>query len=193
MQHPTPHRNKVLGFTAIELMVCVAIVAILMAIALPSFRNSIERWRVNQYLGEFESTIFKARSEAIKRGGNVFIQKLPDNSATACNRATTSQDWGCGWFIYYSARGISPHNGTDPILQSYPESKKTTLSLLLGSSGATTIKLERWGNINGISALSVTGTPVLGANEPTRNQKTLCLSSGGRLLRQDDGPPCPGA
>ena len=36
------------GFTAIELLVVVAIVAILTALAAPSFTPLIERWRVRQ-------------------------------------------------------------------------------------------------------------------------------------------------
>lgn len=173
-------------------MVCVAILAVLAAVALPAFRGMIERWRVNQYLGEFESTIYKARSEAIKRGGNVFIQKRPDIT-NVCDRATTTQDWGCGWFIYYSPTATSPHNGSDEIIQEYPASKNSTMMLKYGLSGANTLAITRWGTIRGINALSITAGPVLGASESTRNQSKLCLSSGGRIIILKDDPVCPGS
>ena len=68
------------GFTAIELMVVVAIMAILAALAAPSFTPIIERWRVGQVIGGLESTLYYARAEAIKRGGNVTISKLANNT-----------------------------------------------------------------------------------------------------------------
>ena len=188
---PTPIslKHRAQGFTAIELMVCVAILAVLTAIALPAFKGMIERWRVNQYLGEFESTIYKSRSEAIKRSGNIFIQKYPNNAT--CDRATTMQDWGCGWFIYYSPTRTSPYNGTDEIVQEYPASKNTTMTLLFSSAGINTLAVSRWGTIGGINALSITAGPVLGNTESVRNQSKLCLASGGRITILKDDPTCP--
>ena len=84
------------GFTAIELMVVVAIMAVLAALAAPSFTPLMEGWRVRQATEALQSTIFYARSEAIKRGGNVAIQKLPNNTG-GCTTATTNQAWDCGW------------------------------------------------------------------------------------------------
>ena len=87
------------GFTAIELMVVVAIMAVLAALAAPSFTPLMEGWRVRQATEALQSTIFYARSEAIKRGGNVAIQKLP-NVPASCSLAGTNEEWGCGWFIF---------------------------------------------------------------------------------------------
>ena len=61
------------GFTTIELMTVVAIMAILVALAAPSFNGLIERWRVRDTAEAITSTMYYARSEAIKRGGGVTI------------------------------------------------------------------------------------------------------------------------
>ncbi|MGL6206135.1 MAG: pilus assembly FimT family protein, partial [Giesbergeria sp.] len=61
------------GFTAIELMVVVAIVAVLAALAAPSFTPLIERWRVRQAAENLTSSLYFARSEAIKRGGGIAL------------------------------------------------------------------------------------------------------------------------
>ena len=68
------------GFTAIELMVVVAILAVLTTLAAPSFHLIIERWRVRQTVEGLQSTLQYARSEAVRRGGGVFIQKLPQSA-----------------------------------------------------------------------------------------------------------------
>ena len=49
------------GFTAIELMVVVSIVAILAALAGPSFAPLIERWRVRDAAEGLTSTLYYAR------------------------------------------------------------------------------------------------------------------------------------
>ena len=69
MQTPALHTAS--GFTAIELMVVVAIVAILTALAAPSFATMVESWRVRLATEHLQSTLYYARSEAIKRGGRV--------------------------------------------------------------------------------------------------------------------------
>ena len=69
----TPLSRGQQGFTAIELMVVVSIVAILAALAAPSFTPLIERWRVRSAIEHLTSTLYFARSEAIKRGGGITI------------------------------------------------------------------------------------------------------------------------
>src|SRR5256885_11314686 len=72
------------GFTTLELMVVVAILAILTALAAPSFTPLMERWRVRQVAEDLQATIYFARSEALKRGGNVTIAKA-DRKSTRLN------------------------------------------------------------------------------------------------------------
>ena len=45
------------GFTLIEVMVVVSILAVLIAIAAPSFTPMIERWRVRQATEQLQSTL----------------------------------------------------------------------------------------------------------------------------------------
>ena len=74
MKQHTPDRRR--GFTLIELMVTVSLIAILMAIATPSFttfqRNAELTSRVNSLL----ASINAARSEAMKRGRDAVLTPL---------------------------------------------------------------------------------------------------------------------
>ena len=93
------HRQAETGFTAIELLVTVAVVAILAALAAPSFKPLIDRWRVRDALESMQSTLYLARSEAIKRGGRIAIQKLP-NVPASCSLAGTNEEFSAlGWFL----------------------------------------------------------------------------------------------
>ena len=63
------------GFTAVELLVTIAILAVLAALAAPSFAQILEKWRIRQINEALQSSLYLARSEAIKRGGNVVVKK----------------------------------------------------------------------------------------------------------------------
>lgn len=157
------------GFTAIELMVVVAIVAILAALAGPSFRDLMDGFRVRAATEELTNTIYYARSEAIKRGGFVSVRK---NCGTG-----TVQEWQCGWIVFTDANDDGILNGTDSILQTYPIQTGVNVMHIRNSAF---YKVDRWGQIGGLGAASFGITP-----EPlgvaSRHATALCLSSGGRI------------
>jgi type IV fimbrial biogenesis protein FimT len=62
------------GFTLIELMVIIAVLGVLVAIALPSFKSTIDRRNLVGAANDIFAGLQYARSEAIKRNQNIEFQ-----------------------------------------------------------------------------------------------------------------------
>ena len=78
------------GFTLIELMVTVAIVAVVASLAAPSFREMLAVQRVRSAAYSIISDLTLARSEAIKRGLDVTLTPLVANNWTNGWRVTVA-------------------------------------------------------------------------------------------------------
>lgn len=163
------------GFTAVELMVVVAIVAVLVGMAAPSFTPLIESWRVRQATEDLQSTLHYARSEAIRRGGQVAIQKIPNNT-NGCTTATGNRDWDCGWIVCHDTNANGVCNASEPVLQRIATPARVQVSR---TGGGASIKLNRWGLVDGtwlgfsLVPLDKTITHV--------GARGVCMSSGGRV------------
>ncbi len=83
----TPTKPTVTGFTLIELMVSIAVLAILVAIATPSFNEFFDKYRVRGAANDVVSVISEARAEAVKSGRNVRID-FGGTSAAWCVAAS---------------------------------------------------------------------------------------------------------
>lgn len=167
------------GFTAIELMVVVAIVAILGALAGPSFRDLIDGWRVRSGVEQITSSIYYARSEAIKRGGGVSVRK---------NCAGTVQEWQCGWIVFTDANSNGAQNAGDEILQTFPEAPGVIINHLRNPSSAF-YTLDRWGQIAGLGAASFNVVPdPVGVS--SRHTSVVCVTSGGRIETKKGSAAC---
>ncbi len=70
------------GFTLIELMVAIAVVAILSAIALPSMNEFLVRMRVDNEISEMQRLLLTARNMAINTGKNTTVCPLSSGACT---------------------------------------------------------------------------------------------------------------
>lgn len=175
------------GFTAIELMVTVSIVAVLMAIAAPSFTTLIESWRVRQATEQLQSTLSYARSEAIKRSGLVAIQKLP-NHTNGCTSASGNRDWDCGWIVCHDTNANGACNPNEPVLQRIDAPTNVQVSR---TGGGASIKLNRWGLVDG-TWLGFSLVP-LDKSTTHPGARGVCMSSGGRIrVIPPEAIPCTG-
>jgi type IV fimbrial biogenesis protein FimT len=85
------------GFTIIELMITVAIIAILATVAAPSLRDMVKNARMTSLVNDLMADLSSARAEAVKRGVRATI--CTSNTGTQC----TPTAWQFGWILFAEA------------------------------------------------------------------------------------------
>jgi type IV fimbrial biogenesis protein FimT len=83
------------GFTLIELMITLAVLAIVLGMAAPSFSSMLQDNRASALGSELQGALQFARSEAVKRRQSVVICRS-NAAASGCENGT---DWSGGWLV----------------------------------------------------------------------------------------------
>ncbi|MCU4118756.1 GspH/FimT family pseudopilin [Variovorax sp. N23] len=100
MRRPvSPSRAR--GFTLVELMVVVTLVAVLSAIAVPGFRDLLLNQRLAASTSEFVAALSLARTEALKRAQTVTLTPLTPLTPK------TKKDWNSGWEVKTAVGGVA--------------------------------------------------------------------------------------
>src|SRR5450631_1275370 len=104
------------GFTLVELLTVITIVAILIALGMPSYRNVTDSNRISGEVNGLLGDMQYARSEAIKEGQTVTVcsSTNPTAPAPTCSGTPT---WQTGWIVFSDVNGDGTVNGGDTILR----------------------------------------------------------------------------
>lgn len=173
------------GFTAVELIVVIGIMAILAAIAVPSYNEFIARSRMDSAANELVNAAAFARTEAIRTRSNVVIAKRQANCRAGSG---TAQDWSCGFVAFKDANrnGTQDAGGDEPTLREVGEVVSLNVMHVGGGSDASVTF-----NPFGVAASSpgrFVYTPERGG---LSSAVTLCMSSGGRIRKLTGNVNCP--
>lgn len=161
------------GVTLLELVVTIAIAAILLTIAVPSFTDLLRNNRVTSVTNELVGAVNLARSEATRRNGRVNVC-AGNEALTAC-----SNDWDNGWLVWADQNGDDTFS-PDEILRIYQiPSDQTTLDAgTVTEFGFNGRGLRTGGTDNAPVAMVVQADP---CNTGKQHQRQLEISTAGRV------------
>lgn len=142
------------GFTLIELLITLTVVAVIMSIAVPSFRTMLLNSQLTAQRDGLGNALRYARSTALSQNVNTEVCPFSAVNSTACG-----SNWAAGWIVVLNPSGI-PATPATALLQ----------STQVSPNGPTVY------NVNNPALVAVTFNPRgLSANLP---QFVVCDSRG---------------
>jgi type IV fimbrial biogenesis protein FimT len=107
------------GFTLMELMTALAVLAVLVAIATPSFRQFSANSRMSASANSLMNALAIARSEALHQSMPVAICASVDSLTCDTTHPTI---WGNGWIVFTDNSGTTGVlDSTDALVQAWPK------------------------------------------------------------------------
>lgn len=164
---PPTHASS--GFTLVELLVCLGLLSLLSALAIPNWQRAQERSRVEAARDQLMNDLQGARVRALQRGENLQLVRSRD-----CSWGTSADnDWSCGWQLVVKTNQTVLHTSQlqAPVQVTFSKSVPLTINPRgdLGTVG------DRW---------------VIKSRQTTLNiANVLCVSSASRL-RWQAGESC---
>ena len=175
-------RDGAAGFSLIEAMVSIAVLAILAALAVPNLSSLLQRYQVDDTREAFFASVNLARTEAIRQGQRVVIRRL-----TGCGHAgSAGNDWSCGWRVFADANN-----------DNVQAAGEATLQELTGSSATTVVKANPVNpdylavDVYGQVTQSGQRFEIYPAGKSVIDGQLVCFSTGTRMRWLKAATSCP--
>lgn len=148
--------NRLQGFTLVEMIISFAVIGIMLAVGIPSFKSMIASQRVKSAATTLQSALNLTRAEALKRNTNVTLSPV------------TSGQWNSGWNV------LDPSTGKS--LFAAPAVTSLTIT------GPTSVIYQSTGRVNATAnntfKISSTGTTDIRCVEVDLSGIAIVTSSG---------------
>ncbi len=161
--------GKEQGYTLIELLVTMSVVAILATVAVPNFVSFIDNSRERAEVQSLLKTLIAARSEAVVRARPVTI-------------SATDGDWTKGWRSWVDINGDGDYDAGEAFKETGPIKTSTLITAKIGTTAVTSVTFDNQGFIQDSKAvvLSFRSSP-----EKCSHDRDLNISASGQVIIAD--------
>lgn len=174
------------GFTLLELLVAIALLAIITAIAAPSLAETLGRARASSALQKLATSLQLARTTAVLHSRSTVVCK--SHNGYECN---ATGDWDQGWIVFEdlnadgdcglaSAAGLCADGGR--LLHLENSSQPSSIKLVGNNNIKNAVRFNPQGKVSGtngtFTACRLSGNEILGG---------LVVSTPGRLRKAEAG------
>lgn len=135
-------RRLAAGFTLMELLVTIAIAAILLAVGVPALSNATLGSTLSGTANSLFATVRLARSEAIKRNARVVLCVSSDGQTCA-----GSGGWEQGWILFHDANSNSARSSDETLIQ-HQQAASTGIKITETGGTALTVTFPPIGTLN---------------------------------------------
>ena len=165
------------GFTLTEVIMTVAVAAILVTIGVPSYKTMILNSRKNAAISDLQATLSLARNSAISQRQDTTVCKSNDNSS-----CTTNGDWSQGWIAFLDPDHDGDRTGTEELLRAHgPIKGDATYDAPAASPVENRVTFKPKGLVSGTFG-TITYTDSRGDNYAGK----LIISFGGQVRYEDN-------
>lgn len=190
------------GFTIIELMIVVAMIAVLAAVAAPSLRDLVKNTSMTSQTNDFMTDLSIARAEAVKRGVRTAVCARPaaPPPPVAQAQTCTGGSWRDGWIIFVDTAGTGVLVAATDIIKVVPALTTDTTITSVGNNDSVNANGGRYVGFRPSGVVKAGGggadivfdicdsrtTASVGAASATNKGRRLTISGTGRafIVRQ---------
>lgn len=158
------------GFTLTEFAVTMAVAALFLTMAVPSYYTMLQNNRASYIVNKLAASLNFARMEAIKRGVKVSVCSAGNAALTTCGNGS---QWAQGWIVFLDAdnnNAIDSNNDLVKVSEALPAGAAVT-------SNQSIVSYDSSGFVSsGVLNMSMSASGCNGTNA-----RQLTVSASGRI------------
>lgn len=171
-------KKSVRGFTLVELMVTLGVIAILAAVAAPAFEGLLNDAARRASLSAINGDVQFARGEALSKSQNVVI--CASSNGTTCSGSNT---WDDGWIVFSDVNGNgAPNYGTNSCATTedclLKVDRGMTRGVTLRGNGSQLTFSELGELSGGATALSLCGNDAQSSGDSDKSHSLSVVGTG---------------
>jgi type IV fimbrial biogenesis protein FimT len=181
-REPTLHGGRQRGFSLLELMVTLALAAVILTVGIPSFTTTTKNARMVSAANALLADLHYARDVAVTRNQRVVV--CPSGNGTTCN----TTDWALGRLIFVDLNNDGAWNSGEEILRVTAGTSPLSLNTFLFTDAVT---FRPNGRAMGETITVNQGMFVLCDDRGPAHARGIFVERSGRPRVTAGGVPCP--